>query len=93
MSKFREQVKLEKQSNTAPNKSMGPAKVDVPLPQKYLLKHSKEPKLPESMCPAFKTHLLKWATWFTPKFLHYLLTLEWFYTFVNIFLLLNTKQE
>lgn len=47
MSKFREQVKLEKQSNKAPNKSMGPAKVDVPLPQKYLLKHSKEPKLPE----------------------------------------------
>ncbi|XP_056306807.1 enkurin [Danio aesculapii] len=47
MSKFREQVKLEKQSNKAPNKSMGPAKVDVPLPQKYLLKHSKEPRLPE----------------------------------------------
>uniref|UniRef100_A0A8C1DTG7 Enkurin, TRPC channel interacting protein n=2 Tax=Cyprinus carpio TaxID=7962 RepID=A0A8C1DTG7_CYPCA len=47
MSKFREQVKLEKEVNKAPSKTMGPAKVDVPSPQKYLLKHSKEPKLPE----------------------------------------------
>uniref|UniRef100_A0A671KVG7 Enkurin-like n=1 Tax=Sinocyclocheilus anshuiensis TaxID=1608454 RepID=A0A671KVG7_9TELE len=44
---FREQVKLEKEVNKAPSKTMGPAKVDVPSPQKYLLKHSKEPKLAE----------------------------------------------
>ncbi len=49
MSKFREQVQLEKEVNKAPSKTMGPAKVDVPSPQKYLLRHSKEPKLPESM--------------------------------------------
>uniref|UniRef100_A0A671KWB0 Enkurin-like n=1 Tax=Sinocyclocheilus anshuiensis TaxID=1608454 RepID=A0A671KWB0_9TELE len=48
MSKFREQVKLEKEVNKAPSKTMGPAKVDVPSPQKYLLKHSKEPKLAEN---------------------------------------------
>ncbi|XP_052451965.1 enkurin isoform X1 [Carassius gibelio] len=54
MSKFREQVKLEKEVNKAPSKTMGPAKVDVPSPQKYLLKHSKEPKLPESTFPAFE---------------------------------------
>uniref|UniRef100_A0A8C1K853 Enkurin, TRPC channel interacting protein n=1 Tax=Cyprinus carpio TaxID=7962 RepID=A0A8C1K853_CYPCA len=47
MSKFREQEKLEKEVNKAPSKTMGPAEVDVPSPQKYLLKHSKEPKLPE----------------------------------------------
>ncbi|XP_043082452.1 enkurin [Puntigrus tetrazona] len=47
MSKFREQVKLEKEVNKTSSKTMGPAKVDVPSPQKYLLKHSKEPKLPE----------------------------------------------
>ncbi len=52
MSKFREQVQLEKEVNKAPSKTMGPAKVDVPSPQKYLLKHSKQPKLPESTCPA-----------------------------------------
>uniref|UniRef100_A0AAY5L2G7 Enkurin domain-containing protein n=1 Tax=Esox lucius TaxID=8010 RepID=A0AAY5L2G7_ESOLU len=48
MSKFRSQVKHEKRLNKAVNKTMGPAKVDVPSPEKYLLKHSKEPKLPES---------------------------------------------
>ncbi|XP_063062235.1 enkurin [Engraulis encrasicolus] len=42
MSKFREQMKLEKQENKAPNKTMGPAKVEVPSPEKYLQKHSKE---------------------------------------------------
>ncbi|XP_076147454.1 enkurin [Alosa pseudoharengus] len=44
MSRFREQVKLEKQTNKAPNKTMGPAKVEVPSPEKYLHKHSKEVK-------------------------------------------------
>lgn len=48
MSKFREQVKLEKQSNKEKNKTMGPAKVEVPSPEKYLLKHSKEAKSLES---------------------------------------------
>jgi len=52
MSKFREQVKLEKEVNKSPNKTMGPAKVDVPLATNYLQKHSKEPKLPESTCPS-----------------------------------------
>ncbi|XP_034162440.2 enkurin [Pangasianodon hypophthalmus] len=46
-SKFREQVKQETQQKKASNKTMGPAKVDMPSPDKYLLKHSKEPKLPE----------------------------------------------
>ncbi|XP_060759540.1 enkurin-like [Neoarius graeffei] len=46
-SKFREQVKQEKQQNKASNKTMGPAKVEMPSPDKYLLKHSKEPKLPQ----------------------------------------------
>ncbi|XP_060776735.1 enkurin-like [Neoarius graeffei] len=48
MSKFREQVKQEKQQNKASNKTMGLAKVKMPSPDKYLLKHSKEPKLPEN---------------------------------------------
>ncbi|KAM6953221.1 enkurin [Aplochiton taeniatus] len=46
-SKFRDQVKIEKQLNKASNKTMGPSKVDLPSPEKYLQKHSKEPKLPE----------------------------------------------
>ncbi|XP_026884675.2 enkurin [Electrophorus electricus] len=47
MSKFREQVKQEKKLTKSCNKTMGPPKVDVPSPEKYLLKHSKEKKLPE----------------------------------------------
>ncbi|KAL0961645.1 hypothetical protein UPYG_G00353570 [Umbra pygmaea] len=47
MSKFRAQVKHEKRLNKACNKTMGPAKVDVPSPEKYLLKHAKELKLSE----------------------------------------------
>ncbi|XP_076827360.1 enkurin [Brachyhypopomus gauderio] len=47
MSKFRDQVKQEKNLSKASNKTMGPAKVDMPSPDKYLLKHSKEKKLPE----------------------------------------------
>ncbi|XP_012670694.2 enkurin [Clupea harengus] len=47
MSKFREQVKLEKQANKASNKTMGPATVEVPLPEKYLLKRSKGAKSTE----------------------------------------------
>ncbi|XP_029481834.1 enkurin [Oncorhynchus nerka] len=47
MSKFRAQVKHEKMLDKPTNKTMGPVKVDLPSPEKYLLKHSKEPKLPE----------------------------------------------
>ncbi|KAL7887705.1 hypothetical protein AOLI_G00054260 [Acnodon oligacanthus] len=47
ISKFREQVKEEKQLNKTSNKTMGPAKVDMPSPDKYLLKHSREPKRAE----------------------------------------------
>ncbi|KAG7336427.1 hypothetical protein KOW79_001120 [Hemibagrus wyckioides] len=46
-SRFREQVKQEKQQNKASNKTMGPAQVEIPSPEKYLQKHSKEPKIPE----------------------------------------------
>ncbi|XP_051542824.1 enkurin [Myxocyprinus asiaticus] len=58
MSKFREQVKLEKELNKASNKTMGSAKVDVPSPQKYLLKHSKELKLPEKKPFKYEDHEL-----------------------------------
>lgn len=47
-SKFREQVKQEELQNKTSSKTMGPAKVEVPSPDKYLLKHSKGLKLPES---------------------------------------------
>ncbi|KAK3552072.1 hypothetical protein QTP70_032620 [Hemibagrus guttatus] len=47
-SRFREQVKQEKQQNKAYNKTMGPAQVEIPSPEKYLQKHSKGPKIPES---------------------------------------------
>ncbi|KAK2854444.1 hypothetical protein Q7C36_006313 [Tachysurus vachellii] len=46
-SKFSEQVKQETQQNKVPRKTMGPAKVEMASPEKYLQKHSKEPKLPE----------------------------------------------
>lgn len=47
-SRFREQVKQEKQQNKASSRTMGPAKVEMPSPDKYLLKHSKEPKVADS---------------------------------------------
>ncbi|XP_028822282.1 enkurin isoform X2 [Denticeps clupeoides] len=47
MSKFREQTKLERQANKAASRTMGPAKVEAPAPEKFLLKHSKEPRLPD----------------------------------------------
>ncbi|XP_071751608.1 enkurin isoform X1 [Centroberyx gerrardi] len=47
MSKFRTTVVLEKKSNKDAMRTMGPAKAEVPSPEKYLRKHSKEPKLPE----------------------------------------------
>ncbi|KAF7708989.1 hypothetical protein HF521_018046 [Silurus meridionalis] len=47
MSQFREQVKQEQKLNKASHRTMGPAKVEVSSPDKFLKKHSKEPKLPE----------------------------------------------
>nr|XP_015207455.1 PREDICTED: enkurin isoform X1 [Lepisosteus oculatus] len=46
-SKFRERVKKDAQKDKAANRTMGPAKVEVPSPENYLLKHSKEPRLPD----------------------------------------------
>lgn len=48
ISKHRPAVVLEYKSTKDTMRTMGPAKVEVPLPDKYLKKHSKEPKLPES---------------------------------------------
>ncbi|CAM4721362.1 unnamed protein product [Leuciscus chuanchicus] len=53
MSKFREQVKLEKRVNKFPHKTMGPAKVDVPLATNFLQKHSNELKLPKIVQPVY----------------------------------------
>ncbi|NXG75374.1 ENKUR protein, partial [Baryphthengus martii] len=46
ISRFRPAVKREAETNKAQWKTMGPAKVTVPSPKDFLLKHSKEPKLP-----------------------------------------------
>jgi len=46
-SKFKGMVKNEMKEKKSSNKTMGPAQVDVPTPEMYLKKHSKEPKLPE----------------------------------------------
>lgn len=48
MSKFRPAVVLEKKLTKDVMKTMGPAKVELPSPDKYLKKHSKETKTPES---------------------------------------------
>ncbi|XP_035475623.1 enkurin [Scophthalmus maximus] len=47
MSKFRPAVVLEKKLVKDAMRTMGPAKVEVASPDKYLRKHSKEPKLSE----------------------------------------------
>ncbi|XP_054479254.1 enkurin isoform X2 [Anoplopoma fimbria] len=47
MSKYRPTVVLEEKSTKDAMRTMGPAKVEVPSPEKFLKKHSKEPKLPE----------------------------------------------
>ncbi|KAM7369686.1 hypothetical protein PAMP_010990 [Pampus punctatissimus] len=47
MSKFRPTVVLEKKLTKDAMKTMGPAKLEVPSPEKYLKKHSKEPILPQ----------------------------------------------
>uniref|UniRef100_H2YHV6 Enkurin domain-containing protein n=1 Tax=Ciona savignyi TaxID=51511 RepID=H2YHV6_CIOSA len=47
-SKFKPTVKDELKQNRSPNKTMGPAKVDVPTPSDFLKKRSKEPVLPDT---------------------------------------------
>lgn len=46
-SKFKSTVKEELKSNKSPNKTMGPAKVNLRASGEFLTKHSKEPQLPE----------------------------------------------
>ncbi|XP_029444533.1 enkurin [Rhinatrema bivittatum] len=46
-STFRETVRYDAKKNKTACKTMGPVKVEVPSPKEFLLKHSKEPKLPE----------------------------------------------
>lgn len=48
MSKYRPTVLLEEKAAKDAMRTMGPAKVEVPSADKYLKKHSKEPKLHES---------------------------------------------
>lgn len=48
MSKYRPKVVLETKSNKQAMRTMGPAKVELPSPDNYLKKRSKEPKLPDS---------------------------------------------
>ncbi|XP_036376114.1 enkurin-like [Megalops cyprinoides] len=45
VSKYRDQVRQEAQMNKASHRTMGLAKVELPSPEKFLRKHSKEPKL------------------------------------------------
>ncbi|KAM4605908.1 enkurin [Polymixia lowei] len=60
MSKFRTTVVHEKKSSKDAMKTMGPAKVEVPSPEKYLVKHSKEPKLPEKkQCTKVRENTMK----------------------------------
>ncbi|TKS87463.1 Enkurin [Collichthys lucidus] len=47
VSKYRPIVIHERRSVKDDMRTMGPAKVELPSPDKYLKKHSKEPKLPE----------------------------------------------
>uniref|UniRef100_A0A3P8WXV3 Enkurin, TRPC channel interacting protein n=1 Tax=Cynoglossus semilaevis TaxID=244447 RepID=A0A3P8WXV3_CYNSE len=47
ISKFRPNVILEKKQKQDARRTMGPAKVDVPVPDQYLKKHSTETKLQE----------------------------------------------
>ncbi|XP_072306456.1 enkurin [Eucyclogobius newberryi] len=47
VSKFRPAVVQEEKLPKRPMRTMGPAKVEGPAPEKFLKKHSKEPKLPD----------------------------------------------
>ncbi|XP_013860808.1 enkurin [Austrofundulus limnaeus] len=48
VSKFRPAVVVESKLNKDSKRTMGPAKVETTSPDKYLKKHSKEPRLPEN---------------------------------------------
>uniref|UniRef100_A0AAY4CND3 Uncharacterized protein n=1 Tax=Denticeps clupeoides TaxID=299321 RepID=A0AAY4CND3_9TELE len=55
VTKYRDQIKREAQMNKAPRQTMGPAFVERPAPQNYLMKHSKEPVLKPPVPPNHKT--------------------------------------
>ncbi|XP_029384866.1 enkurin [Echeneis naucrates] len=58
MSRFRPAVVLEEKLAKDAMRTMGPAKVERPSPDKYLKKHSKEPKLPEkAQCSKEERHI------------------------------------
>ncbi|KAM8881456.1 enkurin isoform 1-T1 [Synchiropus picturatus] len=60
MSKFRPQVVQEHKQRKSPMKTMGPLKVDAPSPDKFLKKHSKEPKLPgNTLVEGQRIHILR----------------------------------
>jgi len=50
VSKFASPVKNEYKTNKNPSKTMGPAKVPLNEPKKFMKKHEKEPKLPDKTC-------------------------------------------
>ncbi|XP_064188561.1 enkurin-like isoform X1 [Anguilla rostrata] len=58
VSKFREQVKQEKQMNKSSHKTMGLPKVEIPSPEKFLRKYSKASKLSDKITP-FKEENLR----------------------------------
>ncbi|XP_061429217.1 enkurin isoform X1 [Lethenteron reissneri] len=47
ISRFRESIRLETNERKKGQRTMGPAKVEVPSPQEYLHKHSRDAALPE----------------------------------------------
>ncbi|XP_072234663.1 enkurin [Leuresthes tenuis] len=56
VSKFRPAVVLESKLTKDAMRMMGPAKLEMPSPDKYLKKHSKEAKLPEKPQPSKDAH-------------------------------------
>lgn len=86
MSKYRPKVVLETKSNKQAMRTMGPAKVELPSPDNYLKKRSKEPKLPDSKfvcrqtvtgtgscfnCCETLIHSRKWAVYESESHLHW----------------------
>ncbi len=69
ISKYRPAVILEKKSTKEAMRTLGPAQVEMPSPDKFLKKHSKELKPPESEFPAmFGCIFVQWlcylSLWF-----------------------------
>ncbi|XP_031601661.2 enkurin [Oreochromis aureus] len=56
VSKFRPAAMLERKLVKEPIRTMGPARVELPSPENFLKKHSKEPKLPEQMQSSKDVH-------------------------------------